>query len=100
MCDKTWSKYHTDKIYNRNIYDQSKCLPFVFRSELHVKVGPIKIRTNPLTTTKADLLAHGIKSFMESLNVKSGPNVIAGLKCEVQNNQKKYKKHRQVIRQL
>ena len=35
---------------------RSKCLPFVFRSELHVIVGPIKIRTSPLTTTKADLL--------------------------------------------
>ena len=54
--DKTWSKYHKDKIFNRNIYDQSKDLPFVFRSELHVNVGPIKIRTSPLTTTKADLL--------------------------------------------
>ena len=32
--------------------------------------------------------AHGRKSFMESLNVKSGPNVIAGLKCKVQNNKK------------
>ena len=30
--------------------------------------------------------AHGRKSFMESLNVKSGPNVITGLKCKVQNN--------------
>ena len=27
--DKTWSKYHNDKIFNRNIYDRSKCLPFV-----------------------------------------------------------------------
>ena len=54
---------------------------------------------SPLTTTKADVLflfvnemkwgAHGRKSFMESLNVKSGPNVIAGLKCKVQNNKKK-----------
>ena len=26
------------------------------------------------------------RSFMESLNVKSGPNVIAGLKCKVKNN--------------
>ena len=42
---------------------------------------------------------HGRKSFMESLNVKSGPNVIAGLKCKVQNN-KKYKKHRQMLPQL
>ena len=25
---------------------------------------------------------------MESLNVKSGPNVIAGLKCKVQNSKK------------
>ena len=25
---------------------------------------------------------------MESLNVKSGPNVITGLKCKVQNNKK------------
>ena len=32
--------------------------------------------------------AHGRKSFMESLNVKSGPNVNAGLKCKVQNNKK------------
>ena len=31
---------------------------------------------------KADL------SFMESLNVKSGPIVIAGLKCKMQNNKK------------
>ena len=29
---------------------------------------------------------------MESLNVKSGPNVIAGLKCKVQNNNKKMQK--------
>ena len=54
--DKTWCKYHKDKIFNRNIYDRSKCLPFVFRGELHVNVGPFKIRTSPLTTTKADLL--------------------------------------------
>ena len=47
---KTWGKYHKDKIFNRNIYDRSKCLPFVFRSELHVSVGPLKIRTSPLTT--------------------------------------------------
>ena len=32
--------------------------------------------------------AHARKSFMESLNVKSGPNVIAGLKCKVQNYKK------------
>ena len=42
------------------------------------------------SVAKADLLflfvnemnegAHGRKSFMESLNVKSGPNVIAGAK--------------------
>ena len=44
--------------------------------------------------------AHGRKSFMESINVESGPNVIAGLKCKVQNNKKKYKKRRQVLRQL
>ena len=25
---------------------------------------------------------------MESLNIKSGPNVIAGLKCMVENNKK------------
>ena len=50
--DKTWSKYHKDKRFNRNIYDRSKCLQFVFRSELHVNadVGPLKIRTSPLTT--------------------------------------------------
>ena len=30
--DKTWCT-HKDKIFNRNIYDQSKCLLFVFRSE-------------------------------------------------------------------
>ena len=32
--DKTWCKYHKDKIFNTNIYDRSKCLPFVFRAEL------------------------------------------------------------------
>ena len=67
-------------------------------SQRDVNVGPLKIRMSPLTTTKADLLflfvnemkwgAHGRKSFMESLNVKSGPNVIAGLKCKVHNNKK------------
>ena len=56
MVIKLGPKYHKDKIFNRNIYDQSKCLPFVFHSELHVNVGPIKIRMSPLTTTKADLL--------------------------------------------
>ena len=68
----------------------------MFTISQRVNVGPIKIRTSPLTTTKADLLflfvnegAHGRKSFMGSLNVKSGPNVIAGLKCKVQNNNKK-----------
>ena len=48
--DKTWCKYHKDKIFNRNIYDRLKCLTFVFRGELHVNVGPLKIRTSPLTT--------------------------------------------------
>ena len=48
--DKTWFKYHKDKIFNRNIYDGLKCLPFVFRGELHVNVVSLKIRTNPLTT--------------------------------------------------
>ena len=48
--DKTWCKYHKDKIFNRNIYDRLKCLPFVFRGELHVNVGSLKIRTSPLTT--------------------------------------------------
>ena len=33
--DKTWCKYHKDKIFNTSIYDRSKCLPFVFRGELH-----------------------------------------------------------------
>ena len=32
--------------------------------------------------------ADGRKSFMESLNVKSVRNVIAGFKCMVQNNKK------------
>ena len=31
--DKTWCKYHKDKIFNTKIYDRSKCLPFVFRGE-------------------------------------------------------------------
>ena len=48
--DKTWCKYHKDKIFNRNTYDRLKCLPFVFRGELHVNVGSLKIRTSPLTT--------------------------------------------------
>ena len=30
--------------------------------------------------------AHGRKSFIESLNVKSVPNVTAGLECKMQNN--------------
>ena len=33
--DKTWCNYHKDKIFNINIYDRSKYLPFVFRGELH-----------------------------------------------------------------
>ena len=33
--EKTWCKYHKDKIFNTNIYDRSKCLPFVFPGELH-----------------------------------------------------------------
>ena len=52
--------------------------------------------------------AHGRKSFLESLNVKCGPNVIAGLwkenslwlsnaRCQITE---KYKKRRQVLRQL
>ena len=32
--DKTWCKYHKGKIFNTNIYDRSKCLPFVFCGEL------------------------------------------------------------------
>ena len=32
--DKNWCKYHKDKIFNRNIYDRSKCLPSVFRGEI------------------------------------------------------------------
>ena len=31
-------KYHKDKIFNRNIYDRLKCLPFVFCGKLHVNV--------------------------------------------------------------
>ena len=37
--DKTWCKYHKDKIFNRNIYDRLKCLPFVFRGELLCQRG-------------------------------------------------------------
>ena len=48
--NKTWCKYHKDKIFNRNIYDRSKCLPFSFLGELHVNVGSLKIRPSPLTT--------------------------------------------------
>ena len=33
--DKTWCKYHKDRVFNINIYDRSKCLLFVFRGELH-----------------------------------------------------------------
>ena len=58
-------------------------------------VGSLKIRTSPLTTwfvqnarkeicyfclwMKWNEGAHGRKSFLESLNEKYGPNVIAGL---------------------
>ena len=45
--DKTWCKYNKDKIFNRNIYNRLKCLPFVFRGDLHVNMGPLKIRTSP-----------------------------------------------------
>ena len=44
--DKTWCKYHKDKIFYRNIYDRLKCLPFVFRGELYVNVGSLKIRVH------------------------------------------------------
>ena len=52
--------------------------------------------------------AHGRKSFLEALNVKCGSNVIAGLRKEnslrLSNARykitEKYKKHRQVLRQL
>ena len=47
---KTWCRYHKDKIFNRNIYDRLKCLPFVLRGELYVNVGSLKIITSPLTT--------------------------------------------------
>ena len=33
--DETWCNYNKDKIFNTNKYDQSKCLPFVFRGGLH-----------------------------------------------------------------
>ena len=48
--DKLWCKCHKDKYLTQNIYDRSKCLPFVFRGKLHVNVGSLKIRMNPLTT--------------------------------------------------
>ena len=32
--DKTWCNYHKSKIFNTNIYDRSKCLPFMFRARL------------------------------------------------------------------
>ena len=38
--DKTWGKYHKDKIFNRNIYDRSKCLPFVFPRRASCQHGP------------------------------------------------------------
>ena len=43
--DKPWCKYHKDKIFNTNLYDRSKCLPFVFRDKLRVNVGSLKIKT-------------------------------------------------------
>ena len=39
--DKTWCKYHKDKIFNTNIYDRSKCLPFVFREILTRLYSPV-----------------------------------------------------------
>ena len=32
--DNTWCKYHEDKMNITNLYDRTKCLPFVFRGEV------------------------------------------------------------------
>ena len=32
--DNTWCKYHKDKMNITNLYDRTKCLPFVFRGEV------------------------------------------------------------------
>ena len=53
----------------KRVYEAKADLLFLFANEMKWNEG-----------------AHGRKSFMESLNVKSGPNVIAGLKYKVQNN--------------
>ena len=59
----------TTKIkYLTEIYDRSKCLSFVFGGDLLVNVGPQVI--------------YGI------IKRKIWTNVIAGLKCKVQNNKK------------
>ena len=51
--DKSWCKYHKNKIFNTNIYDLSKCLRFVFCGELHEFFtrlsSPDSLRWIPLT---------------------------------------------------
>ena len=105
--DKTWCKYHKDKIFHTKTYDRSKCLPFVFRGELH-EIFKRLIFLFGKSIIKWNEGAHGRKSFLESLDIKCGPNVIAGLRKEnslrLSNARckitEKYKKRRQVLGQL
>ena len=58
MGDKTWPKYHKDEIFNRIIYDRSKCLPFVFRSNQNESINNMIWSKSPkrFYVAKADLL--------------------------------------------
>ena len=83
--DKTWCKYHKDKIFNQNIYDRLKCLTFRREPEKSL-CSKSRFVISVCEWNEMKWGAHGRKSFMVLLNVESGPNVIAGLKCKVQNN--------------
>ena len=61
--DKTWCKYHKDKIFNRNIYDRLKCLTFVFRGELHVNES-----INNMIWSKCPKRVYVAKAFVICVN--------------------------------
>ena len=144
--ERSWCKYHRDKIFDTQTYDRTKCLPFVFRGELKdifTRLSSpelLKSCERGLTQNQNEALnnmiwakcpkrtlvskrrliisvceaivkwnegGHARKLFLESLNVKCGPNIIAGLRKEnmlrLPHAQRKichkYHKRRQVLRQ-
>ena len=69
--DKTWCKYHKDKILNTNIYDRSKYLPFVFPGELH------EIFTRLSSPDRLNACQRGLTQ-----NQNESINNMIGLKCQ------------------